>query len=571
MIALGTAAFPAAILLFTLATLPPRQARVDTTGWQSSASPVVRGAFHVHSSRSDGSGSVEEIAAAAARAGLGFVILTDHGDGTRPPEAPTYREGVLCLDAVEISTTGGHLVAVDLRQAPYPLGGEPGDVAEDVARLGGLGIVAHPESQKPELRWRDWSTVFGGIEWLNADSQWRDDPVPRLVRALFQYPFRSPETMASLLDRPVESLTRWDALTPGRRIVALAGSDAHARLDPWSGDDHGDRAGVFSFPSYEQSFQTFTIRVELDAPLAGRAARDAELLVRAIRAGRVYTVIDALAGPTAFEFSARSGNMIARMGEELTIGGPVELEARAAGPPEAQIVLIRDGEVLAVDDGPALRHTAAAEPAVFRVEVRLPRAPGDPPVPWIVSNPIYVGGVSGEPGPSRERRPPTTVQVLFADADTGAWTVERDPASRASVDRLPTDEGPELRLDYTLWGGPRGTQYVALAYSDIGDAAAYDRLGFRARADRPMRVSVQFRLAGEPAGRRWQRSVYLDENSQELMVFFDEMTPVGETTTEQPLLDPVQVQALLFVIDTLNTFPATGGILWLQDVRLEAD
>ena len=570
-VALGMAAFPAAILLFTLATLPPRQAHVDTSDWQSNASPVVRGAFHVHSSRSDGSGSVEEIAAAAARAGLGFVILTDHGDGTRPPEAPTYREGVLSLDAVEISTTGGHLVAVDLRQAPYPLGGKPGDVAEDVARLGGLGIVAHPESQKPELRWRDWSIVFGGMEWLNADSQWRDDPLPRLVRALFQYPFRSPETMASLLDRPVESLTRWDALTPGRRIVALAGSDAHARLDPWSGDDHGDRTGVFNFPSYEQSFRAFTIRVELDTPLAGRAARDAEALVRAIRAGRVYTVIDALAAPTAFEFGARSGNVIARMGEELTIGGPVELEARAAGPPGAQIVLIRDGKVVAVEDGPALRHTAAAEPAVFRVEVRLPRAPGDPPVPWIVSNPIYVGGVSGEPRPSRERRPPTTVQVLFADADTEPWTVERDPASRASVDRVRTDEGPELRLDYTLWGGPRGTQYVALVYSDIGNAAAYERLVFRARADRPMRVSVQFRLSGGPADRRWQRSVYLDENSQELMVFFDEMTPVGDATTEQPPLDPVQVQALLFVIDTVNTAPATEGVLWLQDVRLEAD
>ena len=188
-----------------------------------------------------------------------------------------------------------------------------------------------------------------------------------------------------------------------------------------------------------------------------------------------------------------------------------------------------------------------------------------------MSNPIYVGGVSGEPRPSRERRPPTTVQVLFADADTEPWTVERDPASRASVDRVRTDEGPELRLDYTLWGGPRGTQYVALVYSDIGNAAAYERLVFRARADRPMRVSVQFRLSGGPADRRWQRSVYLDENSQELMVFFDEMTPVGDATTEQPPLDPVQVQALLFVIDTVNTAPATEGVLWLQDVRLEAD
>ena len=166
MIAIAMAAPPAAILLFTLATLPPRQTRVETTGRQGIARPVVRGAFHVHSNRSDGSGSVEEIAAAAARADLGFVILTDHGDGTRRPEPPTYRQGVLCVDSVEISTSGGHLVAVDLPQTPYPLGGEPGDVAEDVARLGGMGIVAHPESPKPELRWRDWSTVFG--EWSGS-------------------------------------------------------------------------------------------------------------------------------------------------------------------------------------------------------------------------------------------------------------------------------------------------------------------------------------------------------------------------------------------------------------------
>ena len=52
-----------------------------------------------------------------------------------------------------------------------------------------------------------------------------------------------------------------------------------------------------------------------------------------------------------------------------------------------------------------------------------------------------------------------------------------------------------------------------------------------------------------------------------LTVFLDEMTPVGETATGEPPLH--QVQALLFVIDTLNTLPATGGVLWLQDIRLE--
>ena len=44
-------------------------------------------------------GSVDEVAAAAAAAGLQFVVFTDHGDATRPPDPPAYRHGVLTIDA----------------------------------------------------------------------------------------------------------------------------------------------------------------------------------------------------------------------------------------------------------------------------------------------------------------------------------------------------------------------------------------------------------------------------------------------------------------------------------------
>ena len=80
---------------------------------------------------------------------------------------------MLCLDGVEISTTGGHYIALDMPAAPYPLGGEARDVVEDVRRLGGFGIAAHPDSPKPELRWREWDAPFDGIEILNLDTSWR--------------------------------------------------------------------------------------------------------------------------------------------------------------------------------------------------------------------------------------------------------------------------------------------------------------------------------------------------------------------------------------------------------------
>ena len=137
--------------------------------------------------RSDGSGNRETIAAAAARAGLKFVIITDHGDGTRVPDAPAYIAGVLCIDAVEISTTGGHYVALGLGPAPYPLGGQAAAVVEDVARLGGFGFAAHPDSTRTELAWSDWTLPFDGIEWVNADSEWRNETRPRLARVVFDY------------------------------------------------------------------------------------------------------------------------------------------------------------------------------------------------------------------------------------------------------------------------------------------------------------------------------------------------------------------------------------------------
>jgi hypothetical protein len=112
LIALATAVLMAAVAVFVLATLPPRALQSAGAGDRST---LAVGAWHVHSSRSDGSGTVEEIAAAAAGAGLDFVILTDHGDGTRVPDPPRYLHDVLIIDAVEINTDSGHLVALDLQ------------------------------------------------------------------------------------------------------------------------------------------------------------------------------------------------------------------------------------------------------------------------------------------------------------------------------------------------------------------------------------------------------------------------------------------------------------------------
>ncbi len=539
----------------TLIALPPAPRVLPAPSWQP-ARPEARGVFHIHTVRSDGTGTVADVAAAAARDGLRFVILTDHGDGTRRPDPPAYRSGVLCIDAVEISTTGGHYAALALGQTPYPLAGEPRDVADDVRRLGGFGIVTHPLSPKHDLAWRDWSVDFDGIEWLNGDSVWRDAPWPRLALAAWTYAFRPLPTLARLYARPA-ALARSDDFTAHRRVVLMAGADAHARLGLRRGREPYESGLFLRVPSYRQVLAAASLRVVLPAPLSGDARRDAAAIIGAIRSGHVHTVVDGMAGPAAFEFTAGSGEARAIEGDSLPLDQAATLRVKADTPPGGRIVLYRDGrEVDRVASG-ALTY-ASNRPGAYRAEVWLDAPRDGAARPWIVGNPIYVGALEPLAAPA----PPALGGPVFTAASGGpSWTVERDPRSLGTIER----PGDGVGLRYTLAGGGARAPFAALV-AGVGGAPGAAGLAFRGSAEAPMRISVQVRVPGAGGGRRWQRSVYLDEFPRDVVVPFQDMRPVepGDAASRPPAV----VGSLLFVVNTLNTRRGSSGAFKVENVRL---
>ncbi|MDE3155881.1 MAG: CehA/McbA family metallohydrolase [Acidobacteriota bacterium] len=555
-----TAVLAAAVVTLVTFTLPPRARPEPPAAW-SPAHVVVRGAYHIHTRRSDGSGTIDQVAAAAARAGLQFIIITDHGGGTRL-DPPSYRSGVLCLDNNEISTNGGHYVALGMHDAPYPLGGDPRDVVADVARLGGFGIVAHPYSVKPQLQWHAWDLPFDGIEWMNADSERRQRGAGQLLAALAHYPFRPAETIASIFTRPVRSLARWDQLTGQRRIVGLAAADAHARIG-FGGDPQTDGT-LFRLPGYQATFEAFSIHAELGHPLSGQAGPDARVVLAAIEAGHVYSSIEGLAAPAVFQFTGRSGSQTADEGDVLPLDGPVELRAQVNAP-SATLVLFSQGRPMARGTGGDVTFHVPAERGTYRVEVWLDDPPGRLPMPWIVSNPIYVGGLPPAPPPPAPLPVTATASLMPASGTTG-WRVERDTTSMAVLQRSSdTAAGPgALEMRFTLGGTGKGGQYVAAAH-DLGrEAAFYDRLAFQATASRPLRASLQLRDA---AGRRWERSVYLDTARRTVVVPFTDFRPFDPDQTPAP--DLAQVRSLLLVVDTTNARGGLSATIDLSDVRLE--
>jgi len=555
------AAVGAAVALLAGASMPP--ARIALDGGDG----AVSGAIHIHTNRSDGRGSPDDVALAASRAGLRFVILTDHGDGTRVPDPPTYRSGVLCLDAVEVSTTGGHLLAIGIPVAPYPLGGSARAVVEDVHRLGGIAIAAHPDSPREDLRWRNWTLPVDGVEILNLDTSWRRAvyrpgwrPLRLFAQSLLAYPFRPEEAIASLLSVSPESAESYLAAARDRRVSLLGGTDAHARVG-WHSEP-GENDYSLPFPGYEIVFRAIAVRLRPERPLSGDPDADAKSVVDAIRAGRLHTVVTGLAAPSAFEFTATNARGTASEGGALPPDGPVTLRVRGNAPDEFVTAFFDGSRAIAEHTGSDVSVTVPGPSGLYRAEIR---AAGGAPV-WIVSNPVFVRPPPADRQPARGAR--TAGTAIFDGGDASAWRVEVSETSTASLTRAPAGEGAALVFRYTLGGGVPAGQFAALVVETRDGVAPYDRATLRAWGDRPMRVSVQARVAvSASVDEAWGDSVYLDPTTREVTLFFDEMASRGATRTASPPVD--RIHSLVLAVDLTNAHPGTSGEVRVLEAELE--
>src|SRR2546423_2079845 len=104
--------------------------------------------IHLHSRYSDGTGTVPEIAAAAARAGADVVLLTDHDtlEAKRRGEEGWHGPTLVCVGE-EVSPLGeNHFLAFGLDREIRHWGLSAAEIVEAVAKAGGFRFLAHPFS-----------------------------------------------------------------------------------------------------------------------------------------------------------------------------------------------------------------------------------------------------------------------------------------------------------------------------------------------------------------------------------------------------------------------------------------
>ena len=337
---------------------------------------------HLHSTHSDGTGTVPEIAQAAEQAGADVVLLTDHDTlaAHRAGEEGWYR-GALVLAGHEVSPPGrNHYLAFSLDEEIDHRGLSPGGIVAAVRERGGFGFAAHPfaagsgrfRALSADMRWADLECLDGLELWsFLADN----GQGLRSIREAVRFVAR-PERFVT--HPPEHNLREWDRLGAHRRVVGVGGLDAH---------QFGLRlAGrTVHLMSYRRSFEQLRTHVLVSAEPQGELDHDRELVYSALRAGRCYIAFNAVARATGFRFFAERFR-----GERLEMGGEAgaarwTLHARL--PRAADVRLLRDGEVVARADTQALVHEAQG-PGVYRVEARL-RSYGVERT-WILSNPVYL-------------------------------------------------------------------------------------------------------------------------------------------------------------------------------------
>jgi hypothetical protein len=314
---------------------------------------------HLHSLHSDGTGTVEEIARAGARAGAEVVLLTDHD--TMAAEPGWYGD-VLVLVGCEVSPKRrDHYLAFGL---PDPLdhrGMSGVEIARAVRERGGFGFAAHPFSRGSE-RFRQQPMPFEDLSEVDGIEVWSfvSDLVEHVdsVRGALRF-LLSPERLVT--GPPEDNLRRWDELNRERRVIGIGGIDAH---------QFGKRLPgglVLRLMGYARSFRQLRTHVWTEELVTGDLEHDQAQVLGALRAGRCYIAVDHLAPPAGFAFWADGDGVHARV------------------PRPASLRLLRDGaEVTRLESAASLDH-AAAEPGSYRAEARLGGRV------WILSNPVRVG------------------------------------------------------------------------------------------------------------------------------------------------------------------------------------
>lgn len=345
---------------------------------------VYSGAVHIHSVRSDGSGTIKEIAEAAERTGLDYIVITDHDVGPEARADAGYYGGVLVLVGSEISMEEGHILYI-----PHPdsLFYEPDSARKYLYELGGAAAVigAHPFLPKKPLR-QEVVPFLDGIEAVNADVQWRKCSKINLFEAFIMYPFLD-YSMNTIAHYPHDSMNLWrQTRAGGSNDFMLIGSvDAHAGIkitDSWD----------WEFPSYERVFRMVQTHVITQEEFNGDYSHDARLVYSALKSGNSYVSFENFGDTEGFSFTSRADDSLYTIGNAVNQADLQAFSIQVPAVDNVRVYLKTPDTTVTVQDDSYFEYNVHEKGSYFAEVYQLRRSFWGKriEIPWIITNTITI-------------------------------------------------------------------------------------------------------------------------------------------------------------------------------------
>jgi hypothetical protein len=336
------------------------------------------GVIHVHSTYSDGTRPIPEIAKIASEVDLDFLMMTDHNTlQAKRDGLEGWYDGVLVVIGYEINDLEdqNHYLAFNLdEELPQDL--KPLDYVDRVNANGGYGIIAHPDEKRkaikayPAYPWKVWeSKSYNGIEIWNQMSEWMEGLTH------FNKYYRAMHPRRSIIAPYPETLVRWDEASKNRKVVGIAGVDAHGhKYKLW---------GLFQITifRYKILFKTLRTHILTDKALGGEGKykEDIKNIYHSLFNCQCF-VSNCYGGDArGFRFWAENKTKKVQIGGELKFDKYTHLHVNLPQP--AIVHLVCNGERIATQKGQELVYEIE-KAGVYRVEAFSQNRP------WIFSNHI---------------------------------------------------------------------------------------------------------------------------------------------------------------------------------------
>ena len=337
--------------------------------------------IHCHSTYSDGSKTIPEIASIAESVGVKFLMMSDHNHLRPIKDGHNRWNGNVLVDiGYEINDEKdlNHFLAFGLNSEVNRTQ-RAKDYVRDVDKNGGFGFIAHPNEERTKMPgfriypWTDWDIGhFTGIEIWNHMSAWMEglSSINKYKRVL--------HPRQSVWGPKQKTLDLWDKIALQRRVTGIGGADAH-------GHEHviyrDIKINIFRYKIIFKCLRTYIVT---DKKIStGMPYDEARILLHdSLKKASAYFAQYYLGNPSGFRFWGSKKDKVFPMGSEFPFENDLRINAVI---PQKRVkwYLYRNGSEISTGKSTSI-DLMVKEPGVYRLVVdRKDR-------PWLYSNHLYI-------------------------------------------------------------------------------------------------------------------------------------------------------------------------------------